>query len=106
MLHAGSAIHTFTMNAAAALGRHLRCAPGEELQAVCRMVGAGVGLGMVRAVPVAARQRRPHRLSKPGRSATRAWQCQRERSASPSWSWPCSPAGYRAPDAAVAAARL
>ncbi|MNE86298.1 LysR substrate binding domain protein [compost metagenome] len=48
MLHAGSAIHTFTMNAAAALGRHLEVRiQVRSFEAVCRMVGAGVGLGMV-----------------------------------------------------------
>lgn len=48
MLHAGSAIHTFTMNAAAALGRHLDVRiQVRSFEAVCRMVGAGVGLGMV-----------------------------------------------------------
>ena len=48
MLHAGSAIHTFTMNAAAALGRHLDVRiQVRSFEAVCRMVAAGVGLGMV-----------------------------------------------------------
>ena len=48
MLHAGSAIHTFTMNAAAALGRHLNVRiQVKSFEAVCRMVGAGVGLGLV-----------------------------------------------------------
>lgn len=48
MLHAGSAIHTFTMNAAAALGRHLDVRiQVRSFEAVCRMVGAGVGLGLV-----------------------------------------------------------
>ena len=48
MLHAGSAIHTFTMNAAAALGRHLDVRiQVRSFGAVCRMVAAGVGLGMV-----------------------------------------------------------
>ena len=48
MLHAGSAIHTFTMNAAAALGRHLDVRiQVRSFEAVCRMVGAGVGIGMV-----------------------------------------------------------
>lgn len=48
MLHAGSAIHTFTMNTAAALGRHLDVRiQVRSFEAVCRMVGAGVGLGMV-----------------------------------------------------------
>ena len=48
MLHAGSAIHTFTMNAAAALGRHLNVRiQVRSFEAVCRMVGAGVGLGLV-----------------------------------------------------------
>lgn len=48
MLHTGSAIHTFTMNAAAALGRHLNVRiQVRSFEAVCRMVGAGVGLGLV-----------------------------------------------------------
>jgi DNA-binding transcriptional LysR family regulator len=48
MLHAGSAIHTFTMNAAAALGRHLNARiQVRSFEAVCRMVGAGVGIGLV-----------------------------------------------------------
>lgn len=48
MLHSGSAIHTFTMNAAAALGRHLEVRiQVRSFEAVCRMVSAGAGLGMV-----------------------------------------------------------
>lgn len=48
MLHAGSAIHTFTMNAAAALGRHVDVRiQVRSFEAVCRMVGAGVGIGLV-----------------------------------------------------------
>lgn len=48
MLNAGSAIHTFTMNAAAALGRHLNVRiQVRSFEAVCRMVGSGVGLGLV-----------------------------------------------------------
>ncbi|MDF3195850.1 LysR substrate-binding domain-containing protein [Pseudomonas sp. 1928-m] len=48
MLHSGSAIHTFTMNAAAALGRHLEVRiQVRSFEAVCRMVSAGVGIGMV-----------------------------------------------------------
>jgi len=48
MLHAGSAIHTFTMNAAAALGRHLEVRiQVRSFEAVCRMVSAGVGIGLV-----------------------------------------------------------
>jgi len=48
MLHAGSAIHTFTMNAAAALGRHVNVRiQVRSFDAVCRMVGAGVGIGLV-----------------------------------------------------------
>jgi DNA-binding transcriptional LysR family regulator len=57
MLHAGSAIHTFTMNAAAALGRHLDVRiQVRSFGAVCRMVGAGVGIGLVprSAVPASA----------------------------------------------------
>jgi DNA-binding transcriptional LysR family regulator len=48
MLHSGSAIHTFTMNVAAALGRHLEVRiQVRSFEAVCRMVSAGVGIGMV-----------------------------------------------------------
>ena len=48
MLHAGSAIHTFTMNAAAALGHHLNVRiQVRSFEAVCRMVAAGVGIGLV-----------------------------------------------------------
>jgi len=48
MLHAGSAIHTFTMNAAAALGRHLNVRiQVRSFEAVGRMVAAGVGIGLV-----------------------------------------------------------
>ena len=48
MLHAGSAIHTFIMNVAAALGRHLDVRiQVRSFEAVCRMVGAGVGIGLV-----------------------------------------------------------
>lgn len=48
MQHSGSAIHTFTMNAAAALGRHLDVRiQVRSFEAVCRMVGAGVGIGLV-----------------------------------------------------------
>lgn len=48
MLHAGSAIHTFTMNTAAALGRHVNVRiQVRSFEAVCRMVGAGVGIGLV-----------------------------------------------------------
>ena len=57
MLHAGSAIHTFTMNAAAALGRHLEVRiQVRSFKAVCRMVSAGVGVGLVPlgAVPAGA----------------------------------------------------
>ncbi len=62
MLHAGSAIHTFTMNAAAALGRHLDVRiQVRSFGAVCRMVGAGVGIGLVprSAVPAAALREPP-----------------------------------------------
>ena len=62
MLHAGSAIHTFTMNAAAALGRHLNVRiQVRSFEAVCRMVGAGVGLGLVpkSAVPSAGLREPP-----------------------------------------------
>lgn len=48
MLHAGSAIHTFTMNTAANLGRHLNVrVQVNSFEAVCRMVAAGVGIGLV-----------------------------------------------------------
>lgn len=48
MLHAGSAIHTFTTNAAAALGRHLDVRiQVRSFGAVGRMVAAGVGIGLV-----------------------------------------------------------
>lgn len=47
-LHAGSAIHTFMMNAAAQLGRSLDVRiQVRSFNAVCRMVAAGVGIGMV-----------------------------------------------------------
>ena len=47
-LHAGSAIHTFTMNTAAQLGGSLDVRiQVRSFNAVCRMVGAGVGIGMV-----------------------------------------------------------
>ncbi len=47
-LHAGSAIHTFMMNAAADLGARLDVRiQVRSFNAVCRMVGAGVGIGMV-----------------------------------------------------------
>jgi DNA-binding transcriptional LysR family regulator len=48
MLHTGSAIHTFTMNAAAALGEHLNVRiQVRSFDAVCKMVSAGVGIGLV-----------------------------------------------------------
>lgn len=48
MLHAGSAIHSFTVQAAATLGRHLDVRiQVRSFDAVCRMVGAGVGIGLV-----------------------------------------------------------
>lgn len=56
MLHAGSAIHTFTTNMAASLGKHLDVRiQVRSFDAVCRMVGAGVGIGLVPrgAVPAA-----------------------------------------------------
>jgi len=59
MLHSGSAIHTFTMNAAALLGRHLDVRiQVRSFEAVCRMVGAGVGIGLVprSAVPSGMRE--------------------------------------------------
>lgn len=63
MLNAGSAIHTFTMNAAATLGRHLNVRiQVRSFEAVCRMVGSGVGLGLV---PRSAL--RTHQLAEPPR---------------------------------------
>ncbi len=56
-LHAGSAIHTFMMNAAAQLGSRLDVRiQVRSFAAVCRMIAAGVGIGMVprSAVPAAA----------------------------------------------------
>ncbi|MEQ5836318.1 LysR family transcriptional regulator [Marinobacter sp. NFXS9] len=48
MLHAGSAIHTFTMNMASSLGAHLNVrVQVKSFEAVCRMVAAGVGIGLV-----------------------------------------------------------
>jgi len=48
MLHAGSAIHRFTVQAAATLGRPLDVRiQVRSFDAVCRMVGAGVGIGLV-----------------------------------------------------------
>lgn len=47
-LHAGSAIHTFMMNHAARLGGRLDVRiQVRSFNAVCRMVAAGVGIGMV-----------------------------------------------------------
>ena len=47
-LHAGSAIHTFMMNAANQLGGRLDVRiQVRSFNAVCRMVAAGVGIGMV-----------------------------------------------------------
>ena len=47
-LHAGSAIHTFMMNHAARLGSRLDVRiQVRSFAAVCRMVAAGVGIGMV-----------------------------------------------------------
>jgi DNA-binding transcriptional LysR family regulator len=47
-LHAGSAIHTFMMNHAAQLGGSLDVRiQVRSFSAVCRMVAAGVGIGMV-----------------------------------------------------------
>lgn len=48
MLHAGSGIHTFTTNAAAALGRHLDVRiQVRSFGAIGRMVASGVGIGLV-----------------------------------------------------------
>ena len=47
-LHAGSAIHTFMMNAAAQLGGSLDVRiQVRSFNAICRMVAAGVGIGLV-----------------------------------------------------------
>lgn len=57
MLHAGSAIHTFTMGVAADLGVTLDVRiQVKSFEAILRMVGAGVGFGMV---PRSAIERRP-----------------------------------------------
>ena len=54
-LHAGGAIHTFMMNHAARLGGRLDVRiQVRSFAAVCRMVGAGVGIGMVPRSSVAA----------------------------------------------------
>ena len=54
-LHAGSAIHTFMMNHAARLGSRLDVRiQVRSFSAVCRMVAAGVGIGMVPRSSVAA----------------------------------------------------
>ena len=71
MLHSGSAIHTFTMNAAATLGRHLNVRiQVRSFEAVCRMVGAGVGIGLVprSAVPSGTVSSSPIRLIPSGRT--------------------------------------
>lgn len=47
-LHTGSSIHTFTVNAAAKLGGHLDVRiQVRSFEAVCKMVAAGVGVGLV-----------------------------------------------------------
>lgn len=57
-LHAGSAIHTFMMNHAARLGGRLDVRiQVRSFAAVCRMVGAGVGIGMVPRSSVATSDR-------------------------------------------------
>ncbi|MCA1937847.1 MAG: LysR family transcriptional regulator [Dechloromonas sp.] len=57
-LHAGSAIHTFMMNHAARLGGRLDVRiQVRSFAAVCRMVAAGVGIGMVPRSSVAADER-------------------------------------------------
>lgn len=57
MLHAGSAIHTFTMGVAADLGVTLDVRiQVKSFEAILRMVGAGVGFGLV---PHSAIARRP-----------------------------------------------
>ncbi|WP_226417691.1 LysR family transcriptional regulator [Azonexus sp. IMCC34842] len=64
-LHAGSAIHTFMMNAAAQLGGRLDVRiQVRSFNAVCRMVAAGVGIGMVphSAVPAGDLSARPASL--------------------------------------------
>ncbi|PKO35631.1 MAG: LysR family transcriptional regulator [Betaproteobacteria bacterium HGW-Betaproteobacteria-7] len=58
-LHAGSAIHTFMMNAAAELGGRLDVRiQVRSFNAIVRMVAAGVGIGMVPAAAAEA-ERRP-----------------------------------------------
>ena len=58
MLHNGSAIHTFTMNIVSALGQHLNVrVQVKSFEAVCRMVSAGVGIGLV---PFDAISQQPH----------------------------------------------
>ncbi|WP_370242050.1 LysR family transcriptional regulator [Marisediminitalea sp.] len=58
MLHNGSAIHTFTMNIASQLGQHLNVrVQVKSFEAVCRMVSAGVGIGLV---PFDAVAQQPH----------------------------------------------
>jgi len=48
ILNEGSAIHTFTMNKAALLGKHLNIrAQVKSFDAVCRMVNSGVGVAVV-----------------------------------------------------------
>ncbi|MBB1486401.1 LysR family transcriptional regulator [Oceanospirillum sediminis] len=57
MLHAGSAIHTFTMNLAASLGQHLNVrVQVRSFEAVYRMVAAGVGIGLVPREAIRQRQ--------------------------------------------------
>lgn len=59
MLHTGSAIHTFTMNTASSMGSHLNVrVQVNSFEAVCRMVAAGVGIGLVprEAVKLSGRQ--------------------------------------------------
>ncbi|KAB2917775.1 MAG: LysR family transcriptional regulator [Dechloromonas sp.] len=57
-LHAGSAIHTFMMNAAAELGGRLDVRiQVRSFNAVVRMVAAGVGIGMVPAAAAEAERR-------------------------------------------------
>lgn len=57
-LHAGSAIHTFMMNAAAELGGRLDVRiQVRSFNAIVRMVAAGVGIGMVPAAAAEAERR-------------------------------------------------
>lgn len=63
-LHAGSAIHTFMMNAAAELGGRLDVRiQVRSFNAIVRMVAAGVGMGMVPAAAAEAERRAGSRFA-------------------------------------------